>query len=83
MTFFEFEDDVKLQKASDNYVKAYGGEFYCEEPGVALCYESKDRKESYYSPHEATSQQIYEMLTNGKPISEQWPPIEYDPECDY
>lgn len=83
MTFFEFEEDARLQEASEDYVKAYGGEFYCEEPDDALCYESKDKKEGYCSPRGATAEQIYECLTNGKPISEQWSPIEYDPDCDY
>lgn len=85
MTFYEFEDDIKVQSAADSYIKRFGGGFYCEEPGDCLLY-NQTGSNTYYTPHEgATAEQVIRDLTSGKPLSELWVISEdnYEPDADY
>lgn len=83
MNFSEFLDNKKAQEAANTYVDGFGGRFFGEEPGDRLIYETKDGEAAYTPPDGATPETVLHDLQSGKPLTDLWPELEYDPDMDY
>lgn len=83
MIFSVFLDNEKAQEAASTYVASFGGRFIGEEPGDRLIYETKDGEAAYTPPDGATLETVLCDLQSGKPLTDLWPELVYDPDMDY
>lgn len=83
MTFPEYLHNKKVQKAAKEYANKHEGRFYGVEPGNLMIYETEDFQHAYACPVEDPPEKVLEDLRSGKPLSELWPELEYDPDNIY
>lgn len=90
MSFSEFLDNKKIQKAADAFVERFGGRFFGEEPGDRLVYETEDGEAAYTPPEGTTAEKVLQTLEGSvqreksrNPILTLWTELEMDPEQDY
>lgn len=82
MTFSDFLNNEPIQKAADVFLAAYGGRFVGGEPDGLLVYLTKDGR-PYTPPDGATPETVLRDFQSGKPLTDLWPELEYDPDMDY
>lgn len=83
MEYPDFIADKKLIAAADAYQAEYGGRFGGGEPDGGLVYETDDGEIACVPPEGATVDQVLKDLKSGRPLTELWPELEYDPNCVY
>ena len=83
MDYVDFRRDKRLLEAAEIYKSKFGGHFGGGVPDGELMYETSDGEVACTPPYEATVDQVLQDLQSGKPLSELWPKVEYDPNCDY
>lgn len=82
MTFADFLNNEPIQKAAEAFLAACGGRFVGGEPDGQLVYLTEDGT-PHIPPDGATPETVLHDLQSGKPLTNLWPELEYDPEQDY
>lgn len=75
--------DKRLQEAADAYKVKYGGHFGGGEPDGGLVYLTADGETACVPPEGATVDQVLQDIKSGRPLTELWPELKYEPDLLY
>lgn len=83
MEYPDFIADEKLTAAATVYKAKFGGRFGGGEPDGGLVYLTADGETACVPPEGATVDQVLQDIKSGRPLTELWPELKYEPDLLY